>query len=231
MLTKKFLIALFLFTTSALWAGVNGDLRQGGKFYKQEKYGQALSAYQHALSQDPTNSEAALGAGASAYYLKDYALAEKSFGQAADDAHNPRRNDALFNLGNTYYRAGQTQQAAQAYRSAILQNPQDKEAIHNLQLLLQQEQNQQNQDNQNQQNENKDSSNQDNQDQNNQGQSPQDKDKQGSEQQNQQGQQEQNNIHQDDADRVLQIARDNEFKQNPTKNGRSGAEEEVEKDW
>ena len=223
-------VLLLLLTAVPLWAGVNGDLRQGGRFYKQEKYGQALSSYQHALTQDPKNSEAALGAGAAAYYLKDYDLAEKSFTQAAENTENPRQTDALFNLGNTYYRAGQNQKAAQAYRGAILQNLQDKEAIHNLQLVLQNEQNQNNQNNQNQQNQDENSQNQDKSDQNNQGQAPQDQGQEPNES-NQSQQQDNNQLDKNDADRVMQIARDNELKQKPTAHGNAGSEEEVEKDW
>ena len=81
-----------------------------------------------------------------AYYLKEYEQAAQSFENAAEQP-GKLQQDAWFNLGNTYYRAQNKDKAVAAYKQAILQNPQDKEAIHNLQLVLQQQQNQQNQNN------------------------------------------------------------------------------------
>lgn len=209
-----------------LHAGVNGQLRQAGKLYKQKKYGQALASYQKALQQDPSNAQAAFGAGAAAYYLKEYQQAQKAFENIPND-QSSLGQDALFNLGNTFYRSGQKEQAIAAYKQAILQNPQDKEAIHNLQLVLQDQQNQQNKNNQNNQNQDKNSQNQQQQDQqNNAGQSPQ-------EQQNQQPQQPQeqkNQLDQQSAQRVMQLARDNEYKR-PTQLGQNTDDDQVEKDW
>ena len=140
---KRVFTLACLFVTTPLLAGVSGDLRQGGKLYSQGKYGQALSKFEHALSEDPTNPQAQFGAGAAAYYLKDYPAASQAFENAAQDP-GAISQDALFNLGNTYYRSGETDKATAAYKQAILKNPQDKEAIHNLQLLLQNKQNQNN---------------------------------------------------------------------------------------
>ena len=155
---RKWMICLSVFCALPLWAGVQGDLRQSGKLYKQKKYGQALSKYNDILKEHPANQEAALGAGAAAYYLTDYAAAQAAISQASEQA-TPRQPDAFFNLGNAYYRAQNAQKAKQAYRQAILKNPQDKEAIHNLQIILEEKQNQQNNNQQNDQNEKDNSSN------------------------------------------------------------------------
>ena len=135
----------------------------------------------------------------------------------------------MFNLGNTYYRAGQKEDAIAAYKQAILNDPRDKEAIHNLQLLLQEQQNQQNKNDQNNQNQNKDSKNKDQQDQqNNRGQAPQQQEQQQAQQQPQPQQKSQ--LDKQAADRVMQLARDNEYKR-PTQPGPGGDDESVEKDW
>lgn len=209
-----------------LHAGVNSQLRQAGKLYKQEKYGQALASYQKALQQDPSNAQAAFGVGAAAYYLKEYQQAQQAF-ENIPNTQSSLEQDALFNLGNTFYRSGQKEQAIEAYKQAILQNPQDKEAIHNLQLVLQDQQNQQNKNNQNNQNQNKNSQNQQQQDQQNSaGQSSQDQQNQ----QPQQPQEQKNQLDQQSAQRVMQLARDNEYKR-PTQLGQNTADDQVEKDW
>ncbi len=223
---KFWIIGLFTLITLPLQAGVNADVRQGSKLYQKGKYGQALSAFEHALQQDPKNQSASFGAGASAYYLKEYDQAAQSFENAAGQP-GTLQQDAWFNLGNTYYRTQNKEKAIASYKQAILQNPQDKEAIHNLQLVLQQ-QAQQNKNNQNQQNENENSNNQDKQDNpDHKGQAPQQQPQQPSSPQPQEAQ---DNQEKQAADRVLQLARDSEYKK-PTQPGPSANDEQVEKDW
>ena len=218
---KKLLCLLFLGSVSCAYGGVRADLRHSGKLYEDQKYGQALSAYNAILKENPQEERASFGAGAAAYYLKDYAAAEQAFEKTAEQA-GALAQDALFNLGNAYYRGGNAEQAIQAYRQAIVKNPQDKEAVHNLQLVLQEQQNQQNKNNQNQQNQDEDSSNQDKQDQDGKGQSP--------EEQNQQNpSQPQDAMDKADANRVMQMARENEYKK-PTQAG-AAQQNTVEKDW
>lgn len=224
---KWWMMGLSILVSLPLQAGVNGDLRQGSKLYQKGKYGQALTQFEHALAEDPHNPSAAFGAGAAAYYLKEYEQAAQSFENAAEQP-GKLQQDAWFNLGNTYYRAQNKDKAVAAYKQAILQNPQDKEAIHNLQLVLQQQQNQQNQNNQNQQNQDEDSQNQAKQDNpDNKGQAPQEKQPQDPVQQPQESTE---NQAKQAADRVLQLARDSEYKK-PTRPGQVANDEQVEKDW
>lgn len=220
----KKLIGVFLPFAVALCAqaGVRADLREGGKLYEDQKYGQALAKYNEALQKAPQDENASFGAGAAAYYLKDYRTAEKAFEETAEK-DGKLVQDALFNLGNAYYRAGDTDKAADAYRKAIVHNPKDKEAIHNLQLILDQKQNQQNQNNQNQQNQDNNSSNQDRQNQDGKGQAEQN----GQDPQSPSNPQDQMN--KDDANRVMQMARENEYKK-PTQSGAAQGSS-VEKDW
>ena len=229
MYMRYYLWVLVLLISFPLQAGVGSQLRKASKLYANEQYGQALSSYEQALAQDPQNTKAIFGAGAAAYRLKDYSQAQKSFENVAQQ-QGELGQDSLFNLGNTFYRAGQQDPAIAAYRQAILQNPQDKEAIHNLQLVLQQKQQQQNQNNQNNQNQDNNSQNQDQQEQqNNQGQAPQ-QDQQDQNPQPQQPQDPQNQLDKQAADRVMQLARDNEYKR-PTQPGNHAEDETVEKDW
>ncbi len=219
---RNWTVLLMCLITLPLQAGVQGDLRSGGQLYKHKKYGQALVKYNQILQKNPTQQEAAFGAGAAAYYLKDYDAAQAAFTQAAEQ-NTPRQTDALFNLGNAYYRAKNTEKAQHAYRQTILKNPQDKEAIHNLQLLLE-EQSQQNQNNQNNDNKNDNSSNQQPQGGQNQQQGEQEK------QDSQQQQQASSQADQEAAQRVMQMAQDQEAKQQP-QHGGSAADDLIEKDW
>jgi len=214
-----FLLVCVLSAACSASAGVNAGLREGGKLYENQKYGQALARYNEILKESPQNEAASFGAGAAAYYLKDYASAEAAFRQAARQEGELEQN-ALFNLGNAYYRAGDKQKAIQSYRQAILKNPKDKEAVHNLQIVLQEQQNQNSQNNQNDQNQDQNSPNQSGGGQ---------QDSQG-DSDSQNGQEQSNSQEdRDAARRVMQMARDNEYKQ-PASAG-AAQDNTVEKDW
>ena len=210
---------VFLLTAFPLTAE---NLRQGSRLYADQKYGQALETFNHILQENPYNQEAALGAGASAYYLKDYQTAQRIFENLAKEK-GEKEQDAYFNLGNTFYRSNQMDKAIQAYKQAIIKNPKDRDAAHNLQLILQQ-QNQQNNKDQNQNNNDSDSSNQDNQAGGEQGQAPQQEDNSDSQKMPKQ------QMDNQDAQRVMQMARENEYKK-PTQQGIQTQSELVEKDW
>ena len=209
----------FLFLVAAAQAGVRSQLRQGGQFYNEQKYGSALNSYQEILKGDPTNQQALFNTGNAYYRLNEYTLAEEAYKQAAELAGDLNQN-ALFNLGNAYYRAGDRQKAIESYKKAILSNPKDKEAIHNLQLVLQQEQQQNdNQNNNNNQSQSSDNQNQQNQD--NKGQAPQDP--------QQEPQDKQAQLDKNAADRVMSMAKENEYRRAAASNRQP--DQTVEKDW
>ncbi len=215
---RKPLLFLLMFAACSASAGVQADLRESGKLYQEQKYGQALAKYNEILRYSPQNEEASFGAGAAAYSLKDYGTAEAAFKQAVRQ-EGKLQQDALFNLGNAYYRAGDKQQAQEIYRQAILKNPNDKEAVHNLQLILEEQQNQNDQNNQNNQNQNQNSSNQSGGGNNN--------DQNSSADQQQNSAQDKEN--KDAAQRIMQMARENEYKK-PQAAG-AAQDDTVEKDW
>lgn len=219
MMRKSLVIFVMCIASAAAWAGAGADLSKGSRLYKDQKYGQALTAYQEALAKDPYNQEALFNIGAAHYRLKEYQEAEQAW-QNASQKPGERQQDALFNLGNAFYRGQDFDSAISAYRKAILQNPQDKEAIHNLQIVL--EQKQQKQDNPS--------------NQNNQGDNKQNKNNSGGQDNQQQKEQEQQNqanssqMSPEEAQRVAQMAKENEYRPsyaNPGQAENSG----IEKDW
>ena len=217
---RKFfcLLTLLIFSTS-LYAGVRGQLRKGGKLYNAKKYGSALNVYQNILKEN-ANDQRALFNAANAYYrLNEYTQAEELYKKSAEISGNYSQS-SLYNLGNAYYHAGDKTHAIEAYQKAILQNPSDKEAIHNLQLIIQEQQDNQNENQNNQDKQNDSSDNQQNQSQDNKGQSPE----QQPQQQPQDGQ-----LSQQDADRVMSMAKENEYKPGAQTDGMQDSL--LEKDW
>lgn len=214
----SFFLCVFLLAAAAQ-AGVRTQLRQGGKYYKDQKYGSALNSYQKILKEHPNNQRALFNAGAAYYRLNDYTHAEEAFSQAAD-TQGELSQSALFNLGNAYYRAGERQKAIESFKTAILKDPTDKEAIHNLQLVIRQEQ-QQNDNQNSDDNQSQSSDNQNQQNQDNKGQSPQDP--------QQDEPEHQNRLDKNAADRVMSMAKENEYRRPAASNRLE--DPTVEKDW
>ena len=217
---KKFLCIICLLTVAAaLQAGVRGQLRRGGQLYNAKKYGSALNVYQDILKDHAADQRALFNAANAHYRLNEYTQAEQLYKKAAE-LPGDYSQSALYNLGNAYYHAGDKTQAIEAYRAAILQNPKDKEAIHNLQLIIQEKQNNKNDNDKNQDKQNKDSDNQQQQDQDNKGQTPQ---------QQEQSQPQDGQLSQQDADRVMSMAKESEYK--PGAHANAAQASSPEKDW
>ena len=213
------LICLCCVFGAAAQAGVNNQLRQGGKQYNAKKYGSALNTYNEILRQNPNDPRALFNAGNAYYRLQEYTQAQDMYQEAAKQPDEYAQN-ALYNLANAYYQAGNKEKAIETYKTAIVKNPQDKDAVHNLQLIIQQQQNQQNQNQQNEDNQNNDSDqqNQDKQDEN-KGRTPQ----------QQQPQPKNGQMEKKDADRVMAMAKEQEYHRGtPQSQADSQA---VEKDW
>ena len=208
---------------SALYAGGAGDLRKGNRAYDKEKYGEAFEYYSKAAAEgEPEkgfyNSAAAL------YRLQDYQGALQAYD--ALKAGGQFQQDAYYNSANAYYNSGDRENALKNLRKALLLNREDKEALHNLQFILREQQNQKNkQDKNNNQGDNK--SQQDNQD------NSDDQNQSGDQRQEEQNQQGQNDserrLSEAEADNILQMSKEHVQQNKKDMSGVGAAE--VEKDW
>jgi len=98
--------------------------------FQSQRYDEAEQTYQ-----DLSYFNGILGAGASAYRKQDYESAVVYFQQAAMQAESDqKRAYALFNLGNTFYKAGLFAHAIESYQQALLYKPNYEKAKHNLDL-------------------------------------------------------------------------------------------------
>lgn len=105
----------------AAWREAHQSYRQGQYLVAQNQY-HKLSGY-----------HARMGEGAAAYRRRDYAYAANQFTQAlllAD--HATQRADALFNLGDSAFYAGNRVAAADAFDGVLRLRPQDQRAKENL---------------------------------------------------------------------------------------------------
>lgn len=99
----------------------------------------AYRNHNHALAQtlygDLQGYAARMGEGAAAYRRKDYQYAIRQFSTALLEAHDARqREQALFNLGNSYFIAGGYRAAADAFLGVLKYAPDNQDARANLAL-------------------------------------------------------------------------------------------------
>ncbi|WP_319380502.1 VWA domain-containing protein [Thiomicrorhabdus sp.] len=121
-------LMLASFYSPASFAQAGELAQQAFEAYQQKEYEQAESLYESA-----GDYSGWFGAGAAAYKNDDLASAVLYFRQAAWQApDDDARAKALFNLGNSYYRANLGALAVESYRQALLYRPDYDKAMHNL---------------------------------------------------------------------------------------------------
>ncbi|MGW1454228.1 tetratricopeptide repeat protein [Salegentibacter agarivorans] len=150
----------------------------------ENNFPEAEAAYRKAIAKDAENADARYNMGNMYYTRENAPQAAQRFKQAAEVADTKTaRHKANHNLGNAYMKQKMYQEAVDAYKDALRNDPTDDETRYNLALakkMLEQEQenqedNQDGGDDENEDQENQDQENQDqNQDQENQEQENQD---------------------------------------------------------
>jgi len=107
--------------------------KQGNKLYEQKKYKEATDAYMKALQKNPTYTPSAFNLGNALYQQKQYDGTRKVMEQVAKmDTTRAGKSAANYNTGNTYMAEQKWEEAIEAYKQALRQNPQDADAKYNL---------------------------------------------------------------------------------------------------
>lgn len=178
----KYLQVAFFFLTVSLTVSAQqgrGDIRQGNRLFKDEKFDEAEQAYRKALGENSPNRVAGFNLGDALYRQEKFEEAGRQFEAAASSNLNKESaSHAYHNLGNSLLQAGKIDESIEAYKEALRRNPSDLDTKYNLSYAKmlkkkqeqQQQQNQQQDKNQNQekQDQQKQDQQQDNQQQDNQ---------------------------------------------------------------
>ncbi len=181
-------------------------------------------SYRKALISDPNNLEAKYNLGVSNYKTKNFQEAVERNKQAVKDAkERGEKHIAYHNLGNSYLQMQQPDEAIEAYKNALRNNPTDDETRYNLAVARQmkeQQDQQQNQD-QNQDQQNQDQNNKDQDDSENGEDQENDQEKEGEEDQ-------ENKDKEDKGENEDEQEGDEEKEPKDQNNGESGDEEKEE---
>lgn len=118
--------------------------RRGNAAYARTAYDEALALYQAAQIEDPELAQPFYNAAGALYRQGAYEAALEQLQQALRFASDETLvQHSLFNLGNTAYSGQDLDTAVAAYIDALLLNPDDQDAKHNLELALRQQEAQQ----------------------------------------------------------------------------------------
>jgi Ca-activated chloride channel family protein len=210
---RNFVISTSSFVLAAYAADVGGLMRQGNGLYNRGEYDEALSRYQMAEVLEPDATAIHFNLGNALFRLGKYQEAARELELVMIDKKPERRANAMYNIGNVAFKAGQLDPAIKAYAGALAIDPNDKQAKQNLEFCLKKKQEQQNQPDSSQQK----------QQQNQQQQQDQ-------QQQQQQRQQPEQGMDKNQAERIVQAVEDKE-KEQQKKQRQAGGKRKVEQDW
>ncbi len=261
-MTNKFIYILIPFLFLSFLSKAQQErkhIRQGNRDYEKAtidsvttdtvKYQDAEVDYRKALDKDPNNWDASYNLANALYKQAKYEDATKQFQavSALESGDKLKTAMAYHNLGNSFLQASKLEEAIEAYKNSLRQNPKDLETKYNLswaqnKLKEQQQENQdqnkdqdkKDQDKKDQEQENKDQQKQDQeQDQNKEEQQQNQQQKQDQQQQDQQQQQPKDQISKEDAMRILEALQNDEkeVQDKVQKQKAKPKKRNTEKDW
>lgn len=110
--------------------------RQGVSLYENQKFDEALNKFVDAQIEQPEDSKLKFNIASTHYKMQNYEEAIKGFLDVAATARDAQLEEkALYNVGNAMYRQGKLEEAAEYYKKALELNPQDKDALQNLEFV------------------------------------------------------------------------------------------------
>ncbi|HXF99450.1 MAG TPA: tetratricopeptide repeat protein [Bacteroidota bacterium] len=220
---------------------VRSLINDGNDLYAERNYTDAEVNYRKALEKDITVMPGHFNLGNALYRQEKFDEAITSYEEAVRKSETPgAKAKAYYNLGDAYIKAQKYDEAIRALIESLKLNPNDADAKYNLSYALmkkreqQNQQSKQNQQDKNQQNQQQqqDKQNQDQQkqDQNkNDQQNHQDKNQQNHQQQ--QRQQQERMMSRADAERILDVLKNNEKEVQKKLRQRVAGRPRTEKDW
>lgn len=224
------------------------DIRNGNQSYKENDYPAAEELYRESIRKDGSINESAFNLGDALYRQGKYEDAARYFDMAANRTEDKNaRAEAYHNLGNSLLKSKKLEEAINAYKRALINNPQDEDSRYNLAYAMQQQKQEQQQQEEKKEEDKKENQEEQNQDQQNQDQQEQEEEKeqeqeeqqkqeeqeQKEEEQKKEQQQQEQQVSREDAERILE-ALNNEEKKLQEKLKKKKVKEvdvNIEKDW
>ena len=144
------LVVMFCVLASTYGQSKKKLIKEGNKLYNDSSFNLAEMKYRKSLEKDQDYFNAAFNLADAVYKQERYQEATSFFEALKDNAKNNQELSQInHNLGNSLFKENKIDQAIDAYKNSLRQNPNDEETRYNLayaQKMKQQQQQQQNQD-------------------------------------------------------------------------------------
>jgi tetratricopeptide (TPR) repeat protein len=111
-------------------------VQDGLDAYEEGRYEDALGAFEDARRELPDNPVVEFDRGNALYKLKRLDEARDAYHRVTELDHGTLRQKDYYNLGNALAELGQNADAVAAYRKALVLDPGDDQARHNLEVVL-----------------------------------------------------------------------------------------------
>ena len=147
------------------------QVAEGNRLYEEGRFDEAHQMYLEALRDNPESSLIRFNSGNALYQSQDFQRAMEAYQQAIESGDPELAGAAWYNLGNSLYRGQQLEPSLEAFKQALRLDPDDADAKHNLERVLEQMQEEEQE-----QDEPQEQQDQDQQDENEQQQDPEQQD-------------------------------------------------------
>ena len=147
--TSFLLVLMFCVLASTYGQSKKKLIKEGNKLYNDSSFNLAEMKYRKSLEKDQDYFNAAFNLADAVYKQERYQEATSFFEALKDNAKNNEELSQInHNLGNSLFKENKIDQAIDAYKNSLRQNPNDEETRYNLayaQKIKQQQQQQQQQ--------------------------------------------------------------------------------------
>ncbi|MGQ0508705.1 MAG: vWA domain-containing protein [Myxococcaceae bacterium] len=109
---------------------------EGTAAYEAGRYEEALKAFDEAKRALPSSAAVEFNRGNALFRLGRHEEARAAFERAQETDKGSLKQKAYYNLGNTLAQLNKAKEAIAAYRKALLMDPKDRDARHNLEVVL-----------------------------------------------------------------------------------------------
>lgn len=150
------LVLFALLPTTARAQAGRAQVQEGNRLYEEGRYPEAHQKYLEGLAAAPESPLILFNDGNALYRSEDYQRAMEAYREAIESGDPEVASAAWYNLGNALYRQQQLEPSLEAYKQALRLSPNDLDAKHNLERVLQELQQQQQEPDQRQQDEQQD---------------------------------------------------------------------------
>ena len=111
----------------------NSKIRKGNTAYKDSSYSDAEQLYREALMKDQSSYEASFNMADAIYKQERYSEANSLFKALSEKTDDKiKKSESYHNLGNSLLKEQKLDEAIEAYKNALRNNPKDLDTKHNL---------------------------------------------------------------------------------------------------